>query len=131
MVAPFQQRLQAVNPEYEKFENETFYDFGIYLSSLNGSFLTCQTFNSDLILEKFRTKNKYVAKVSLEKHFFNDIIIYVGLFVINNENNLIVNQDKLLFFKVNFLEEDIKYYKSFPKFVVPLNPKMNWQIINY
>lgn len=119
--------------EYEKFDNDSFYDFGIIMSNMSNPLICSQTINSNIKIEEIKEKGCYYASVTFEPYFFNETILEFGLSIIANNNSIVYYDFNILRCKIelSIREHEIEYFKNLPKFNGPLRPKCNWQLKRY
>ncbi len=121
----------SVNVEYEKFNDNEFYDIGCAISYMNIGFFGFNTSNSDLNMKNYIKRGTYVAKTIIEEHFFNDVILSMTFCIFKNNERIICYDVDALHFKINkyLSEEDTKHPKLTNSFTGPIQAKMNWEII--
>ena len=120
----------SITVDYEKFDDENFFDIGLQISSMN-SFFFCQTLASDLNIETFTNIGNYRAKVYFEPDFFNNTIITIGYSITRNNKYVVCHSYNLLYIKMNLFmtKNEKEYYSNIPMHPGPLRPKLRWEII--
>jgi len=122
--------LISINVEYEKYDDENYFDIGIVISNMGNMFMGCHTYLSDLNISAFKKRGSYNAKVFIDKHFFNDTILSIGYSIGKNNEKIICYDRDVLQLKIfqGKISNKIEYFESFSEFTGPLRPKMHWEI---
>lgn len=115
---------------YEKKDDNSFFDFGIIVMSMNNMLIGCHTLHSDVEVTKKREHGQYVATAVFEKDFFNDTTIDIGCSISKNNQTIIFHELNILRIKFNLQirEHEVDYFKNISKFFGPLRPKIDWEI---
>ncbi len=121
----------SINIEYEKFNENEFYNIGCAISYMNIGFFGCNTANSDLNMKQYINRGTYIAKVFINECFFNDVILSLTFCIFKNNERIICYDVDALHFKINkyLSEEDIGHPKITNSFTGPIQAKMKWEII--
>lgn len=121
----------TLNIEYEKFNEDDFYNMGFAASYMNNIFMGFDTITSDLNYQSYLERGIYTAKVLIDELFFNDAVITLGCFVSRNNGQFVYFNKNVLQVKINqyIPEGEMEYCKPIQRFSGPLRPKMKWEII--
>lgn len=120
----------SINLVYETYCDGDFYDIGVLISNMNTTYLGCHTLISNIEIDKFKIKGKYLATVYFERDFFNETHLQIGYSVTRNNEKIICIDYNILYVKIdlNVGVKEIKYYKNIPVSIFPLRPKKTWEL---
>lgn len=120
----------SINLVYETSYDGDFYDIGVLISNMNVTYLGCHTLISNIEIDKFKMKGKYLATVYFERDFFNETHLQIGYSVTRNNEKIICIDYNILYVKIDLHieEKEINYYKNIPVSIFPLRPKKTWEL---
>jgi len=123
----------AICFEYEKLDNNNFFDLGFIIMSMNNMLIGCHTLHSDIDITKKTEQGLYIATAIFNKDFFNETIIDVGCSISKTNQTLVFFELNVLRIKFNLRikEHEKEYFNNLSKFLGPLRPKIEWQINKY
>ena len=119
----------SINISFLKLNETNEFDFGIILSNMGYTFLfTEMNMNKDTDSIKYE-KGVFTAKLTFPPYFFYDALIDIG-FVLTDNSEICFMNFQLLRIKISIPQTELNYYNArFNNLVLPLRPKMNWNII--
>lgn len=119
--------------EYYKRKDEDFFDIGFTFSYLNSMIIYVHALNSDLDIRNQTERGNYIAKLRIPPCFFNDVTLQIGVSISKNYREVIFAYKKFLNVKLvkekNGGEELSTENGYLPRFIGPVFPKWNWNII--
>lgn len=120
----------SLNIEYEKFNDNDFYDICFAVAFMNLPLFAFITTESDVDMKSFVKSGMYTAKVIINEYFFNDVIITISSSIFKNNDQLIWYDIDVLHFKIDkdISEHGEAHSKITDRFTFPLLPKMKWDV---
>ena len=121
--------------EYYKQKDIDFFDIGFTFSYLNSIILYVHSLNSSEDIRQFTAKGNYIAKTRIPADFFNDINLEIGVSITKNFKEVVFAYKKFLHVKLVRPTTELDSFKQaagcLPKFIGPVFPKWNWNILHF